>query len=60
MFGIVSLFRAYLDLTNNSESKNSQLHGELQLSGVSIIHCPHNGRKEVVDKVMLGIVIMSL
>jgi hypothetical protein len=30
------------------------LRSELQSSGVSLVDCPHNGRKEVADKMLIG------
>ena len=52
-FGSVTTFRAYLDISAQS-SKSVLLRSELQSSGVSIIDCPHNGKKDVVDKMILG------
>ena len=53
LFGSVTTFRAYLDISAQS-SKSVLLRSELQSSGVSIIDCPHNGKKDVVDKMVLG------
>ncbi|KAG6813357.1 hypothetical protein H0H92_011905, partial [Tricholoma furcatifolium] len=36
-------------------SKSLALRSELQSSGVSLIDCPHNGRKDVADKMMLDL-----
>ncbi|KAG6376081.1 hypothetical protein JVT61DRAFT_2052 [Boletus reticuloceps] len=52
LFGSVTTFRAYLDISAQS-SKSVALRSELQSSGVSMIDCPHNGRKDVVDKMLL-------
>ena len=52
LFGSVMTFRAYLDIS--VQSSNSVLRSELQSSGVSIIDCPHNNKKDVVDKMILG------
>ncbi|RDB24035.1 hypothetical protein Hypma_008810 [Hypsizygus marmoreus] len=53
-FGTVKLFKAYLELTDPATfSKTLGLRSELQSSGVSLIDCPHNGRKDVADKMML-------
>ena len=54
LFGSVTTFRAYLDISTQS-SKSMVLRSELQSSGVSIIDCPHNGKKDVVDKMILGV-----
>ena len=53
-FGSVKLFKAYLQLSEFSASKSLLLRSELQASGVSLTDCPHNGRKDVADKMMLG------
>jgi hypothetical protein len=40
---------------SSQSSKNSVVfRSELQSSGVSITDCPHNGKKDVVDKMILG------
>jgi hypothetical protein len=56
-FGIVKLFKAYLEVT---ESRAVHLRSELQSSGVSLTDCPHNGRKDIADKMILGICPLSL
>lgn len=54
-FGSVRLFRAYLELKEHVlTSKSLCIRSELQSSGVSLVDCPHNGRKDVADKMMLG------
>ncbi|KAH0830501.1 hypothetical protein J3R83DRAFT_1952 [Lanmaoa asiatica] len=52
LFGSVTTFRAYLDISAQSP-KSVTLRSELQSSGVSMIDCPHNGKKDVVDKMIL-------
>ena len=54
LFGSVTTFRAYLDIATQS-SKSAVFRSELQSSGVSMIDCPHNGKKDVVDKMILGV-----
>lgn len=54
IFGSATTFRAYLDISQSSKSAVT-LRSELQSSGVSIIDCPHNGKKDVVDKMILGV-----
>ncbi|KAH8120668.1 NYN domain-containing protein [Phellopilus nigrolimitatus] len=49
--GPILVFKAYMD-ANLEASKVAQQH-ELQCSGVSLIHTPHNGKKEVADKILL-------
>ena len=54
-FGSVILFKAYLEVTEQFPVSRAQaLRSELQSSGVSLIDCPHNGRKDVADKMILG------
>ena len=50
-FGTVKVFKAYLEISDQSRSS---LRSELQSSGVSLVDCPHNGRKDVADKMILG------
>ncbi|KAH8117392.1 NYN domain-containing protein [Phellopilus nigrolimitatus] len=52
-FGNTTVFKAYVDLSLECANARSMIHSELQSSGLSIIHCPHNGRKDVADKMML-------
>ena len=53
-FGSVKLFKAYLEIAELPVSRSVAIRSELQCSGVSLVDCPHNGRKEVADKMMLG------
>lgn len=54
-FGSVKLFKAYLELSEQPISPRvSNLLSELQSSGVSLTNCPHNGRKDVADQMMIG------
>ncbi|KZT11505.1 uncharacterized protein LAESUDRAFT_720753 [Laetiporus sulphureus 93-53] len=52
-YGSVKTFKAYLELPEQSSPKSIALRSELQLCGVSLIDCPHNGRKDVADKMMI-------
>ncbi|KXN82517.1 hypothetical protein AN958_02368 [Leucoagaricus sp. SymC.cos] len=55
-YGSIKVFRAYLELPEHAsspESRSYQLRSELQASGVSLTDCPHNGRKDVADKMIL-------
>jgi hypothetical protein len=52
-YGQVTTFRAYLELPEISTTKWNNVRSELQNSGVSLIDCPHNGRKDVADKMMI-------
>lgn len=51
----MTLFKAYLEVSEQVLSPRSMsLRSELQASGVSLTDCPHNGRKDVADKMILG------
>ncbi|KAH9951356.1 NYN domain-containing protein [Amylocystis lapponica] len=52
-FGSIKLFKAYLELSELSSPKSLSLRSELQSCGVSLTDCPHNGRKDVADKMMI-------
>ncbi|THH11368.1 hypothetical protein EW145_g680 [Phellinidium pouzarii] len=54
--GAVQMFKAYLDV--NLQFTKVVQHSELQSSGVSLIHTPHNAKKEVADKILLADLIM--
>ena len=49
-FGSVKVFKAYFEASNQSPN----LRSELQSSGVTLVDCPHLGKKEVADKMLLG------
>lgn len=54
-YGIVKSFKAYLAIAEQFPvAKASTLRSELQALGVSLIDCPHNRRKEVADKMIIG------
>lgn len=52
-YGTVKLFKAYLELSEQNSSRSLSLLSELQSCGVSLTDCPHNGRKDVADKMMI-------
>ena len=55
-FGSVKLFKAYLEVTEQIPvSRAVVLRSELQSSGVSLTDCPHNGRKDAADKMIIGV-----
>jgi len=59
-FGSVKLFKAYLEVAEQVPvSRAVLLRSELQSSGVSLTDCPHNGRKDVADKMILGAFALS-
>ncbi|CAA7262481.1 unnamed protein product [Cyclocybe aegerita] len=51
-FGTVKSFKAYMEISEQLP-RALVMRSELQSSGVSLIDCPHNGRKDVADKMML-------
>ncbi|OAX41325.1 hypothetical protein K503DRAFT_735880 [Rhizopogon vinicolor AM-OR11-026] len=54
VFGHVTTFKTYFDMSSQHQSPRSiNFRSELQSSGVSMVDCPHNGRKDVVDKMIL-------
>jgi hypothetical protein len=54
-YGSIKSFKAYLEITDQvSSARTSTLRSEFQSSGVSLIDCPHNNRKEVADKMIIG------
>ncbi|KAH9853992.1 NYN domain-containing protein [Lenzites betulinus] len=52
-YGSVKSFKAYVEYTEQTSLKTMALRSELQSCGVSLIDCPHNGRKDVADKMMM-------
>ncbi len=53
-YGSVKSFKAYLEYPEQASLKSVNLRSELQSCGVSLIDCPHNGRKDVADKMMMS------
>jgi hypothetical protein len=52
-YGPIKQFKAYRDSKFYPNSSTLQI--ELQSSGVNLIDCPHDNRKDVVDKVLIGL-----
>lgn len=52
-FGNIKSFKAYLELSDQHSPRSLGIRSELQASGVSLIDCPRNGRKDVADKMIL-------
>ncbi|KAH6910744.1 NYN domain-containing protein [Coprinopsis sp. MPI-PUGE-AT-0042] len=48
--GIVTMFKAYLQINHALSKKARQ---EYQSMGVTLVDCPHAGKKEVADKIMI-------
>ncbi|EED84173.1 predicted protein [Postia placenta Mad-698-R] len=55
-YGSVKLFKAYLEISEQPSPNSTRLRSELQSCGVSLTDCPHNGRKDVADKMMIVLV----
>ncbi|KAJ7597844.1 NYN domain-containing protein [Mycena floridula] len=51
--GPVKVFKAYMEISEQTSSRGLALRSELQTSGVSLTDCPHAGRKDVADKMMM-------
>ena len=53
-YGSVKVFKAYFEMSELNSQRSISVRSDLQSCGVSLIDCPHNGRKDVADKMMLG------
>ena len=53
-YGNVKVFRTYLEVSDKDSSRSHTIRSDLQSCGVTLIDCPHNGRKDVADKIMMG------
>jgi hypothetical protein len=54
-YGNITVFKAYMEYNSeNVHPRAMALQSELQSSGISMTNCPHNGRKDVADKMILG------
>ncbi|KAJ7046566.1 hypothetical protein C8F04DRAFT_1172478 [Mycena alexandri] len=53
-FGPVKYFKAYMEVPEADTFRSLSLRSELQCSGVSLTDCPHNGRKNVADQMIMG------
>ncbi|TFK26435.1 DUF537-domain-containing protein [Coprinopsis marcescibilis] len=51
--GSIKLFKAYLAISEQFQPRSLSVWSELQSSGVSLTDTPHNGRKEVADKMII-------
>ncbi|KAJ8078557.1 hypothetical protein PM082_012840 [Marasmius tenuissimus] len=52
-YGRIKTCRGYADFSELSSPRSVTLRSELQCSGLSMIDCPHNGRKNVADQMMI-------
>ena len=52
-FGSIKVFKAYSAISEQPQTRSLSLRSELQASGVSLTDTPHNGRKDVADKMMI-------
>ncbi|KAI4518293.1 hypothetical protein K525DRAFT_208889 [Schizophyllum commune Loenen D] len=55
--GVVTTFNAYLDMQHHNLPP--AFRSELQSSGVTLVDCPHNGLKDVVDHMLQGAFSLS-
>lgn len=53
-YGRVKVFKAYLETSELNSARCKHLRTDLQACGVTMIDCPHNGKKDVADKMILG------
>ena len=53
-FGSIKVFKAYSAISEQPQTRSLTLRSELQASGVSLTDTPHNGQKDVADKMMIG------
>ena len=53
-YGSVKTFKAYAESPDQRSPKIQTLRAKLQSCGVSLIDCPHNGRKDIADKMIMG------
>lgn len=57
-YGVIRTRNLYID--SQSPSELSTKRGELNLSGWSIIDCPHRGKSEVIDKKIINDILWSV
>lgn len=53
-FGPIKAFRAYSDFSGFSLPRSLNSRSELSSSGVTLIDCPGDGRKDLSTKILLG------
>lgn len=53
-YGNVKVFKAYSEASELISPRSIALRADLQACGVTTIDCPHNGRKDVADKMIMG------
>ncbi|KAI0701793.1 limkain-b1-type NYN domain-containing protein, partial [Earliella scabrosa] len=52
-YGSVKLFKAYHEYPTPASQKSLSVRSELTSCGVALMDCPHNGRKDVADKMIM-------
>jgi hypothetical protein len=53
--GSIKTFRIFLDAVADSHKGNdAAFHGRSMASGVTLVHCPEDGRKKVTSKNMFS------
>jgi hypothetical protein len=53
-FGSVTTFRAYLDIFTVTQVRGPPFRAPVT-SDISMIDCPYNGKKDAMDKMILGV-----
>lgn len=53
-YGNVKVFKAYSESYEVVSPRTTVLRSDLQACGVTMVDCPHNGRKDVADKMIMG------
>ena len=53
-YGSVKLFKAYHEYPTPASQKSLSVRSELTSCGVALMDCPHNGRKDVADKMIMS------
>lgn len=53
-WGIIKYFKAYAHFSEQISPRSLTFRSELQSSGVTLSDCPNNGRKNVVDQMIIG------
>ncbi|KIP06014.1 hypothetical protein PHLGIDRAFT_24802 [Phlebiopsis gigantea 11061_1 CR5-6] len=52
-YGNVKVFKAYSESYEVVSPRTTVLRSDLQACGVTMVDCPHNGRKDVADKMIM-------
>jgi len=55
IFGAIKGIRAYADFSAEALPRSITIRSELSSSGVTLIDCPGDGRKDLSPKIMIGL-----